>query len=121
MSINLDKIADQICSVLSQHDIPYKWDIVRNNIVDEWYERKSGLIGLLSRHPNWDDDCLAIVWAHDYQRKLDEDAFRVAYSHIYYQIIDNLFCGKEMKNTRLHARTVEENKNLNCCILNIRK
>ena len=65
MTINLDKITDQICSVLDQHEIPYKWDIVRNNIVDEWYARKSGLIDLLSRHPNWDEDCLAIVWDLD--------------------------------------------------------
>ena len=120
MAINLDKITDQICSVLSQHEIPYKWGIVRNNIVDEWYARKNGLIDLLSRHPNWDEDCLAIVWEQDYQRELDEDAFCVAYSHIYYQIIDDLFCGKEMENVRLHARTVEESKNLNCYILDTR-
>lgn len=115
MTINLDKITDQICSVLDQHDIPYKWGIVRNNIVNEWYERKSGLIDLLSRHPNWDDDCLAIVWERDYQRELDEDAFCVAYSYIYNRIIDNLFCGKEMKVVRLHLRAAEENKKLTCC------
>ena len=112
MSINLDKITDQICSVLSQHDIPYGWDIVRNNIVDEWYARKSGLIDLLSRHPNWDDECLAIVWEQDYQRELDEDAFCTAYSYIYKQIIDNLFYGKKMEDVRLHIRTAEENRNL---------
>ena len=115
MAINFDKITDQICSVLDQHDIPYKWDIVRNNIVDEWYARKSGLIDLLSQHPNWDDECLAIVWEQDYQRKLDEDAFCTAYSYIYNQIIDNLFCGKEMKVVRLHIRAAEENKKLTCC------
>lgn len=117
MAINLDKITDQICSVLDQHDIPCKWDIVRNNIVDEWYARKSGLIDLLSRHPNWDEDCLAIVWEQDYQRELNEDAFCVAYSLIYNQIIDGLFCGKKMEDIRLHARTAEEGRNLNCYIL----
>ena len=117
MAINLNKITDQVCSVLDQHEIPYKWDIVRNNIVNKWYERKSGLIDLLSRHPNWDEDCLAIVWEQDYQRELDEDAFCTAYSCIYNQIIDNLFCGKKMEDIRLHARAAEESKNLNCYIL----
>lgn len=115
MSINLDKITDQICSVLDQHEIPYNWGIVRNNIVNKWYERKSGLIDLLSRHPNWDEDCLAIIWAQDYQRGLDEDAFCTAYSYIYNQIIDNLFCGKKMEDARLHARAAEGNRRLTCC------
>lgn len=114
MSINLDKITDQICSVLSQHGIPYKWDIVRNNIVNKWYARKSGLIDLLSRHPNWDDECLAVVWEQNYQRALDEDTFCVTYSYIYNQIINGLFCGKKMEDVRLHARAAEENRKLTC-------
>ena len=86
-----------------------KFDIVKDktlckvkNLLDEYYHdntehglnviwntytrNKSGLASLLSRHPNWDEENLAIVFSEDYTRVRDQAAVDRFVTWLHHQI-----------------------------------
>jgi hypothetical protein len=56
-----EKIIESVYSVLEKYDKDYSKDGVLANL-REWEYNKNPLIELLSRHPNWNSDALAVVF-----------------------------------------------------------
>jgi hypothetical protein len=56
-----EKIIESVCTVLEKYDKDYNKDGVWANL-REWKYNKNPLIELLSRHPNWNSDALAVVF-----------------------------------------------------------
>lgn len=46
-------------------------DSAIDDILDEWYRQKQGLLSLLSKHPNWEPERLMVHFDADYSRRLD--------------------------------------------------
>lgn len=66
-------IKDIFMQELDDRNYNYKWEAI-DTIFDEWLKRKSNLINLLSKHPNWDASHFMVHFDEDYSRKIDYDA-----------------------------------------------
>jgi hypothetical protein len=66
-----------------------------SEITDTYKESKAPLAGILSRHPNWDPEQLAIVFSQNYKRGIDKNAVRDF----------GIWCGKEY--SKMYAQTRE--------------
>ena len=75
-------ICDRVASVFDKYDKAYSMGEVRN-LIDRWESKKAPLIDLLRKHPNWNEDSLAIVWDHDTIREVNGYDY---FSHIDYII-----------------------------------
>lgn len=67
-----ENMKSQIYAVLEKYDKPYSEDGVNTNL-QIWKKNKGGLIDLLRRHPNWNEDELAIVFEVTYSRKIEKE------------------------------------------------
>ena len=79
MNIDLRTIGTQIMDVLSYYDNEYVSDIVRDEIVPAWYEAKKPLLEVFSKHPNWNDEAVGVVFDTKYERPIDEFKARSAF------------------------------------------
>lgn len=48
-------------------------------IYSRWESQKQALVNILRKHPNWDEDCMAVCFDRDYLRELDERTFNDTY------------------------------------------
>ena len=71
VSTNIMKdIKDEFIRELDNRGYSYSFSAI-DNILDEWYRQKQGLLSLLSKHPNWEPERLMVHFDADYSRRLD--------------------------------------------------
>lgn len=63
------KIKSRFKEQLSRRGYAYQ-DKAINTIFDEWLEKKAGLIALLSKHPQWDEEQLMVHFDTDFTRQI---------------------------------------------------
>ncbi len=66
----LDDIKSKFVSELKEREYEYEDDAI-DKIFGEWLNRKSNLIDLLSRHPNWDSEKLMVKFDSDFSREIN--------------------------------------------------
>lgn len=69
------KIITQIYSVLNKYEKSYTYDGVLKNL-EMWQRKKQPLIDLLRKHPNWNENALAVVFEVTQNRDIDEYTVR---------------------------------------------
>lgn len=82
MNIDFDSIALDIMDVLDHYDINYKNSIIHNKIVPAWYKAKKPLLEVFSRHPNWNDETLSVLFETQYERELNRSKVRGALTDV---------------------------------------
>lgn len=65
------KIGSQVMDVLEYFDIAYDSSVVREEIVPAWYEAKKPLLEVFSKHPNWDNEAVGVVFNTKYERPIN--------------------------------------------------
>ena len=65
-----EKILNQMCEVLDKYHKDYSIHGVRSNLAS-WQKNKSWLVDLLRKHPNWDEESLAIVFEVSQSRAIN--------------------------------------------------
>lgn len=73
MNIDFAKLAESIESVLSEYHIDYTHTVVLNNILPAWFEAKAPLLDIFSKHPNWNEETLSVLFKARYSRILNVD------------------------------------------------
>lgn len=68
----MSDIKNEFIRELENRDYDYS-DSAIDDILDEWYHQKQGLLSLLSKHPNWEPERLMVHFDADFSRKLDID------------------------------------------------
>lgn len=58
--MDFEKIKESVCEVLASHDKDYEYSSI-TRMVEDWSSAKSGLISMLRRHPNWNENALAVI------------------------------------------------------------
>ena len=67
-------ITNEMCKWLREHEVAYKEDAVEK-IKNEWERNKADLLEKFRKHPNWDEENLAIVFREsEYERALNISA-----------------------------------------------
>ena len=72
-----EKIMYQLFDVLKKYGKNYSRHGVEANY-DLWYENKGWLVDLLRKHPNWDEDSLAVIFEVSQSRNIDSST---VYTH----------------------------------------
>lgn len=67
---NYENIVADVKACLDMHKWPYSDAGVRAT-VDRWLEAKGGVIDILRKHPNWNEDAMAVVFDYDTMRDID--------------------------------------------------
>ena len=70
LNINFDQLHEQMKEVLDFHDIPNEPSGI-DAILGEWYSQKRPLLELFSKHPNWDNDCLSVLFETTADRRIN--------------------------------------------------
>jgi len=65
-----DKIKAQVRDVLRKYDKSFSGIGVDANLI-MWVANKGGLVGLLRKHPNWDEDALAVMFDVSESREIE--------------------------------------------------
>jgi hypothetical protein len=66
-------LLEQICAVLDKHKIAYEKSGVQKNL-DAFCENKATLLNLLRKHPNWNENALAVIFdAGDIRTRSEEE------------------------------------------------
>ena len=68
-------ILSEMKDLLTEYDHPSASKGL-NTIWDTFSRNKAGVAGILSKHPNWNPEMMAIVFNQDYKRVTDPDAIR---------------------------------------------
>lgn len=63
-------LKDEFMTELYEREYSYE-DFAINAIFDEWFKQKTGLIDLLSKHPNWNPAKMMIQFDEDFSREID--------------------------------------------------
>lgn len=67
-------ITNEMCNWLSEHEVSYERSAV-DKIKNEWEKNKADLLEKFRKHPNWDEENLAIVFREsEYERALNNSA-----------------------------------------------
>jgi len=69
--MDLQKICAAVCKVLHDADIEFTQGAVKSNL-KLWSANKKGLLELFRKHPNWDEEKLAIILTIDDNRLVDD-------------------------------------------------
>lgn len=69
----MQNIKNEFIRELDNRDYQYT-DSAIDEILNEWYKQKQGLLSLLSKHPNWNPERLMIHFDADFSRKLNTQA-----------------------------------------------
>lgn len=72
--MNLENIINDVKACLDSYNWPYNEDRIKQ-VVSEWLKAKQGINNLLSKHPLWNEDAMAIVFDYDSIRNVDRDKF----------------------------------------------
>lgn len=101
----------EVKDVLEKYNINYTMSGIEDNL-NEWQRNKAGLINLLRKHPNWNEEALAVIFEVKENREIDNRQVREYRGNIY-----NLACllgmTKEIQDNfywALCAATDEYNK-----------
>ena len=73
--MDIQRIVNQVMEVLGRHSYTPEENAIRW-IVEKWASNKEHLIELLRKHPNWNEEHLAVVWDYDTEREIDVKTFR---------------------------------------------
>ena len=57
--------------VLDNWNIGFEPGVIRDKTIATWYRRKRDLLELFSKHPNWSDDAVGVVFKTRYSRPID--------------------------------------------------
>ena len=79
-----ENILDMMEGLFTEYGHPYNRNRGMQKIWDVYETNKSGLAALLSNHPNWDEEKLAIVFSQDFKRTRNDDAVKA-----FFRWIDN--------------------------------
>lgn len=74
MSVDIDKITEEVMNVLEMHDHEPSRSEIESD-VKYWASQKASLIDLLRKHPQWSEEHLAVLWDYDTEREIDALAF----------------------------------------------
>lgn len=68
----MDTLTAEFCDVMHKYQKSFSMDGVRANLT-AWQAAKSGLLSLLRRHPDWNEQELAIIFRFSEGRNIDHD------------------------------------------------
>jgi hypothetical protein len=66
----IESVIESVCGVLDRYDKSYTRSSVTVNL-NRWKENKGWLIELLRRHPNWNEEALAVIFDVTESREID--------------------------------------------------
>lgn len=94
------------------HDYDYETtDKALGKILDDWFNKKKGLIEILSKHPNWNPDKWHIAFDQDFERNVDSYVIGdVGYG--FYSLFENNVKREELVIEGMTRREVERKYNL---------
>lgn len=75
------QIVSDVEMVLDRHDQSYSHSEIVG-LVNRWAANKGSLIELLRKHPNWDENSMAVVWDYDSCRDIDETTYRAISTYL---------------------------------------
>ena len=116
--VNIDKkdILNKMKRVLDNREYSYT-DYALNKIIDEWADKKSNLLNLLARHPQYVDGKYYVSGKAEFERKLDNenrckvDHFKSYIQGVYYAKYNNGLCGEilwKLKNIEFQFVGVDD-------------
>ena len=70
--MDMELLKQQFYDVMHKYEIPFAEKGVMENL-EEWWAHKQFLYTLLSKHPNWDEQALALVFRFSEERELDHN------------------------------------------------
>lgn len=73
LEVNEDRVANEIMQVLDEYEISYAPNVIRHISVPAWLKAKRPLLELFSRHPQWNNDTLSVLFKTRYERTIDAD------------------------------------------------
>lgn len=91
-----EKINEQVCAVLNKYDKSFTTDGVLANL-ECWQNNKGWLVELLRRHPNWNEEALAVIFEITHSREIDRSTVS-SYKYELFQIINNLDLSEDDRN-----------------------
>ena len=91
-----EKINEQICAVLDKYEKSYETRGVLANL-KSWQNNKGWLIELLRRHPNWNEDSMAVVFEVTHTREIDKSIVNL-YKYELNQLINDLELSEDDRN-----------------------
>ena len=65
-----ENIAEQVLGVLDKYKKDYSQSGVMDNL-NSWEASKSPLINMLRKHPNWNEDALAVIFEITHSREIE--------------------------------------------------
>lgn len=92
--MNDTRITNEIKNCLSEYNVDYTESGV-NDLFHTWKNQKSGLIDILRKHPQWNEDQMAVSFDFDSERTID----RKSYNKSIFEIVNiwsNSLSGKEV-------------------------
>lgn len=88
----METIKRKMSDLLDEYDHPNS-DKGLTAILEEYQKNKAELTGILSKHPNWDSENLAIVFSSNFKRNLDKKAVR-KFADWFNEQYKKIFCEK---------------------------
>ena len=79
------KIQKEVEGVLKLHDKKFSSNEI-SKLVDRWYAAKEVLIKKLRKHPNWNENAMAVLYDYDTKRDLSEGSFRSCVNSLFSKI-----------------------------------
>lgn len=90
------KIMEQVYNVLNKYDKSFTTDGVLANL-ECWQSNKGWLVELLRRHPNWNEEALAVIFEVTHSREIDKYTVNCYKSELA-QLINDLDLPEDDKN-----------------------
>lgn len=83
-----EKINEQVCAVFNKYDKTFTTGGVLANL-ESWQSNKGWLVDLLRRHPNWNEEALAVIFEVTHSREIDRSTVNY-YKYELGQLINDL-------------------------------
>lgn len=96
-----EKINEQICAVLDKYDKGFSTSGVLANL-KAWQNNKGWLVELLRRHPNWNEDALAVLFEVTHSREIERATVN-SYKYELGQLINDLDVSEDDHNQFIYA------------------
>ena len=94
-------IINQVCGVLDKYGKNYSEVGVLANL-RSWENNKGWLVELLRRHPNWNEEALAVIHEVTHSREIDRSTVNY-HKHELAQLVDGMEDMPEDERSRLHG------------------
>lgn len=75
--MNYENIVSDVKACLDSYKWPFSHEQIQK-MVDRWVEAKSGVIDVLRKHPQWDEDAMAVVFDYDSVREIETNKYESA-------------------------------------------